>query len=130
MPQARLAAAAVGSVLGLALLSGCADMRDEVQNVLDDNEPRTLAFECDDDRDFRARLSGDRDEARVDVGEDTYELNLTDRDEGRRVYSNEDDVRLTIGDNEANSAHPRRGGLPQLRKGVSDGAKSGAACPT
>jgi hypothetical protein len=106
MPQARLAAAAIGSVLGFALLSGCADMRDEVQNVLDDNEPRTLAFECDDDRDFSVRLTGDRDEARVDVGQETYELNLADRDEGRRVYSNEDDVRLTIGDNEANLRIP------------------------
>jgi hypothetical protein len=75
-------------------------MRDEVQNILDDNEPRTLAFECDDDRDFRVRFTSDRDEARVDVGEDEYDLNLTDRDDGRRVYSNDDDVRLTVGDGE------------------------------
>jgi hypothetical protein len=106
MARGRLAAAAIGGGLGLALLSGCADMRDEVQNVVDDNEPRTLAFECDDDLDFSVRLTGDRDEAPVDAGQETYELNLTDRDEGRRVYSNEDDVRLTIGDTETNLRIP------------------------
>jgi hypothetical protein len=89
--------------LGVALLAGCANLEEDIQDVLGDgdNEPRTLAFECDDDREFRARLSGDREEARVDVGDETYELELTDRDDGQRVYSNEDGVELTVGEGEA-----------------------------
>jgi hypothetical protein len=88
--------------LGIALLAGCADVQDQVQDVLgtEDNEPRTLAFECDDDLDFSARLSGNREEARVDVGDETYELDLTDRQDGDRVYSDEEGVELTLGDEE------------------------------
>jgi hypothetical protein len=93
---------AVIGVLGVALLAGCANVQDQVQDVLgtEDNEPRTLAFECDDDRDFTARLSGSREEARVDVGDETYELDLTDREDGDRVYTNDEGVRLTVGDDE------------------------------
>src|SRR5919106_192470 len=69
-------------VLGVALLAGCANLEDGIQDVLGDrdDEPRTVAFECDDDREFVARLSGDREEVRVDTGDETYELELTDRD--------------------------------------------------
>ena len=90
------------SVLGVALLAGCANLEEEIDAVLGDrDEPRTLAFDCDDDREFIARLSGDREEARVDIGDETYELDLTDRDDGDRVYSNDDGVELTVGDDEA-----------------------------
>ena len=93
---------AVVSVLGVALLAGCANLEDEIDAVLDrDDEPRTLAYECDDDREFVARLSGDRDEARVDIGDETYDLDLTDRDDDERVYSNDDGVQLTVGEDEA-----------------------------
>ena len=100
MPRVPLA---MIGLLGVALLAGCADVQDQVQDVLGtgDNEPRTLAFECDDDRDFTARLSGDREEARVDVGDETYQLDLTDRENGDRVYRNEDGVELTVGDDQA-----------------------------
>lgn len=98
----RVPFAMLGGALGLALLAGCANLEDQVQDVLGgDNEPRTLAFECDDDKDFTARLSSDRDEARVDVGDDIYELDLTDRDGGDRIYSNDDGVELTVGDDQA-----------------------------
>jgi hypothetical protein len=96
----RVPFATIG-VLGVALLAGCANLEEEVQDVLGNDEPRTLAFECDDDQEFTARLSGDRDEARVDVGDEAYELELTDRDDGQRVYSNDDGVELTVGDEEA-----------------------------
>ncbi len=104
MPRARSAAPAIGGALALALLSGCADMRDDVQDVLADfdDEPRTLAFACDDDRDFRVRLSSDREEARVDIGDETYRLEDAGRDDGQRVYRDDDnEVRLTMGDDKA-----------------------------
>jgi hypothetical protein len=100
-----LAVAAIGGALGFTLLSGCADMRDEVRDIIGDgdNEPRTLAFDCDDNRDFRVRLSGDRAEARVDADGRTYRLEEAGRDDGQRVYRDDDnEVRLTIGDDQAN----------------------------
>jgi hypothetical protein len=101
MPRVPLVV--LGGALGLSLLAGCADLENQVQDVLGnrDDEPRTLAFDCDDNRDFTARLSGDREQARVDVGDESYRLDLTDREDGDRVYSNDDGVRLTVGDDEA-----------------------------
>jgi hypothetical protein len=92
MPQARLVAAAIGSVLGLVLLSGCADMRDEVSDIIGDgdDEPRTLAFACDDNRDFQVRLSGDREDARVEAEGRTYRLTEAGREDGQRVYRDDD----------------------------------------
>jgi hypothetical protein len=104
MPRARLAGVMIGGAFGLALLSGCADMQDQMQDVLGegDDEPRTLAFECDNDRDFRVRLSGDRQEARVEVDDRTYRLEETEREGGRRVYRDEDnEVRLIMSNGEA-----------------------------
>ena len=90
-------------VLSAALLAGCANLEEGVQDVLGDmdDEPRLYAFECDDDREFMARVSGDREEVLVDIGDESYELDLTDRDNGDRVYSNEDGVELTVGDDQA-----------------------------
>ena len=100
MPRVPLAM--IGGVVGVALLAGCANLEDEIDAVLgDDDEPRTFAFECDDDREFMARVSRDREEVLVDVGDESYELDLTDRDNGDRVYSNDDGVELTVGDDEA-----------------------------
>jgi hypothetical protein len=108
MARARLAAAATGGALVLALLSGCADMQDSMQEILGDrdDEPRTLTFECDDDREFSVRISGDREEARVETRGRDYRLEEEGRDDGRRVYTNEDDVRLTIGEGEADLRIP------------------------
>jgi Membrane-bound lysozyme-inhibitor of c-type lysozyme len=76
-----------------------------MQDVLggrDDDEPRTLAFECDNNQELRVRLSSDRQEARVEVDDQTYRLEEAGRDNGQRVYSDDDDdVRLTVGDDEA-----------------------------
>jgi hypothetical protein len=90
----------VSGALGLAVLVGCETM-DEIMGDRDDDGPRTVVFNCDDDRKFSARLSADRDEARVDTGEDTYDLEQTGRDGDFRVYGNDDDVRLEISNEEA-----------------------------
>ena len=101
MPRVPLAM--IGGVVGVALLAGCANLEDEIDAVLgdQDREARTVAFECDDDRDFTARLSGDREEVRVDVGDERYDLDLADRDDDERMYSNDDGVQLTIDNEEA-----------------------------
>jgi hypothetical protein len=104
MPRAGLTAAAMGGAVGLALLSGCADMQDNVQDVLGDlsGESRTMVFECDDDRDLTVRLSDDREEAYVDADGRDYELEEAGEDDGRHVYSDDDDdVRLTLGNDDA-----------------------------
>jgi hypothetical protein len=85
---------------GLVLLSGCADMQD-VLGSRDDDEPRTLAFECDNNQDLRVRLSSDREEARVEVDDQEFLLEEAGRDNGQRVYSDNNDVRLTVSDDEA-----------------------------
>jgi hypothetical protein len=99
----RVPFAMLGGALGLALLAGCAKMEDQVQDAMgtEDNEPLTLAFECDADLDFSASLSGTREDAQVLVSDKTYELHLSGREDGDRVYTNEDGVRLTVGDEDA-----------------------------
>ncbi len=52
-------------------------------------------------RDFSARFSGDREEVRIDAGGRSYDLEHTDRDNGMRVYTNEDDVELRVDEDEA-----------------------------
>jgi hypothetical protein len=102
MPQFRHAAPAV--LLGLLLVAGCADLRDEIEEIAGDNDddrPRTVAYACDDDREFAARFSGDRDEVRVDTGGRSYDLDYTDDDDGRRIYTNNSDVELRVDDDEA-----------------------------
>jgi hypothetical protein len=37
----------------------------------------------------------------VEVGDESYRLDLTDRENGDRVHSSEDGVRLTVGEDEA-----------------------------
>ncbi|HEX6114347.1 MAG TPA: hypothetical protein VFZ10_18770 [Geminicoccaceae bacterium] len=100
----RIPIAVLSGALGLALLAGCETMEERFNEIAgddDDDEPRVVAFDCDDDRDLRVRLSGDRDEARVSAGDEVYELERTGRDDGRQVYSNDDGVRLEISNEEA-----------------------------
>ena len=47
------------------------------------------------------RLSGDRDAARVDAGDEEYDLECTRREDGRHVYAHDDGVRLEISDERA-----------------------------
>jgi hypothetical protein len=94
------AAAALGGAAVLALLTGCAGLED----ILDGGrqEPRTVTYECAGDREFVGRFSADREEIRVWADDEEYELQLTGRENGRRVYSDDDNaVRLTVGGDEA-----------------------------
>ena len=98
---------AFGGILGLYMLTGCSELQDRMKEIADgqDNQPRHLAFVCDHDRKFTARLSSDRDQAQVDTGSKTYELDYTGRDNGMRVYSDADKkVRLNLGHDKANLA--------------------------
>jgi hypothetical protein len=107
MSRGRLAAAMSGT-LSLALLSGCANMQDNMEEVLGDigGGPRTMVFECDDDRELTVLLSDDGEEARVDADGRDYELEEADREDGNRVYTDDDDVRLTLGNDEAHLRVP------------------------
>ena len=100
--------AALGGAVAIALLAGCAELQTVVDDTLGGSGGgggvRTVAYECDDDQEFSARFSGDRDEVDVRTDDETYDLELADRDNGRRVYSesgddDDDEVRLTLGDN-------------------------------
>jgi hypothetical protein len=59
-----------------------------------------VAFDCEDNRRFRVNYNDDGDEAVVDTGDDSYRLDLRDRDGDRRVYEG-DDVALTVDGDEA-----------------------------
>ena len=119
-----VAASLAGTAAIVLLLAGCA----ELQNAMDDTlggsgmDPggRTVAYECEDNRDFSARFSGDRDDVRIRTGEGAYDLQLVSRRGDRRVYSDDDDagdndVRLTLGDNgrRARLDIPREGAFEQ-----------------
>jgi hypothetical protein len=98
----RLHAAA--PLLGLLLVTACADLRDEMDDLAgndDNNRTRTVTYECDGDREFVARFSGDRDDVRIDTGGRQYDLDYTDRDDGRRVYTNHEEVELRVDNDEA-----------------------------
>jgi len=101
--------AVVTVAAGLALLAGCADLDEQIDDVLGDDggdRVRAASFECDDGREFDLRLSDDRDEARVDTGDETYELERTGREEDRRVYTDDDGVRLEVSNREADLSIP------------------------
>ena len=105
MPRILYAMPVFAGVLGLSLLAGCADLRENVEEIVEDEDndgPRTVAFECDGGREFRARFSGDRDRAVVDAGNETYELEYTGQNDGMRIYRDDDDeVRLVVSNDEA-----------------------------
>jgi hypothetical protein len=98
--------AALGGAVAMLLLAGCAELQNTVDEAFGGSGgqgARTVAYECDDDRDFTARYSTDRDEVLVRTDDETYELELADRDDGRRVYTesgddDDDEVRLTVGE--------------------------------
>jgi hypothetical protein len=96
MSRVRLAAAAMSGALSLALLSGCTTAQDNMRTSA--AEGRTLTFECDNDLDFNVSLSNE--EAHVEAGGRDYRLAEAGQEGGRRVYTNEDDVRLAVGDND------------------------------
>jgi hypothetical protein len=95
---------AIAAALGAVLLAGCETMEEQIDRIAgndDDDGPRTVAFECAGDEDITVRLSGDRDDAQVAAGGEQYELEHTGSDDGRRLYTNDDGVRLEISNEEA-----------------------------
>ena len=103
------AVAALGGTAALFVLVGCAELED-VLGGAGRQGPRTVAYECDDDREFTARFSADREAVRIRTEDDkTYELELAGRRDGRRVYSDDDDeVHLTVGGGAAELRIPDR----------------------
>jgi hypothetical protein len=59
-----------------------------------------VEYRCDDDREMRVTYDGDGDRATVDAGDQTYRLELADRDGDRREYG-QNGVRLSVDGNEA-----------------------------
>jgi hypothetical protein len=97
-------AVAVPGLLGIAMLVGCADLQDKMDEITggSGSVPRNVAFACDDNQQFKAHFSSDREQARVDAGNKTYNLDYSGRDNGMRVYSDNDDkVRLSVGSEQA-----------------------------
>jgi hypothetical protein len=82
------APAIAGAVLAAAV-GGCAQ--------LETAGGTSVAYDCEDDRNFNASFSEDWDTASATTEDATYALTLTERDDGRFVYSDEDgDVRLIV----------------------------------
>lgn len=84
-----------------ALLAGCSNIRDAMDEASAEPGPTSVAFRCEDNRSFLAMVSEDRDQAFVETGDDTYELALVDRDGDRLAYANGDNVNLIVEDDEA-----------------------------
>lgn len=100
----RIPTAIIGGALGLALLAGCETVEEQFDRIAgddDDDGPRTVAFDCAGDEDLTVRLSDDRDHARVVARGEQYELEHTGSENGRRLYTNDDGVRLEISNDEA-----------------------------
>ena len=85
------------------LLAGCAGLEDLGESVGGgDNGSRSVVFDCDDDRRFAATFSGDRETVRVRTEDDTYRLELTDRDGDEHTYRDDDrEVRLVVDNDQA-----------------------------
>jgi hypothetical protein len=100
---------AVPGLFGLCMLAGCADLQDRIDQITGGQQsiPRSLAFACDNNRELNARFSSDREQARVDTGNKTYDLAYSGRDDGMRVYSDKDDkVRLSVSSDRAHLRIP------------------------
>jgi hypothetical protein len=85
----------------LALLAGCSNVQDAMDEASAEPGPESVAFRCDGDRGFLAMVSEDRDQAFVETGDDTYELVLVERDGDRLGFANDDNVNLIVEDDEA-----------------------------
>jgi hypothetical protein len=95
---------AVPGLFGLCMMAGCADLQDRIDEITGGQQsiPRNLAFACDNNRELTTRFSSDREQARVDTGNNSYDLQYSGRDNGMRVYSDNDEkVRLSVSSNRA-----------------------------
>jgi hypothetical protein len=98
MSRAAVSATLCGA---FALLVGCSNIQDAMDEASAEPGPESVAFRCEDNRSFLAMVSEDRDQAFVETGDDTYELALIERDGDRLGYANDDDVNLIVEDDEA-----------------------------
>jgi hypothetical protein len=94
MSRSMLAAALGGAVA--MTLGACANMSDTTEEG-----PTSVTFTCDDGRTFLAMFSEDRDRSFVRTDDETYELDLVDRDGDEFEYQDRDGVQLTV-DNDDN----------------------------
>ncbi|MGH6943367.1 MAG: hypothetical protein ACREH6_03985 [Geminicoccaceae bacterium] len=97
MPRRTLCFAFAGAA-AISLLAGCSSIQEAVDR---ESGPKTVAYRCDSDRDFAAVFSTDGDQAFVETGDKTYELNRAGHDNGAAVYTNRDNVELTVDGNDA-----------------------------
>lgn len=84
------------------LLVGCdgggrGNNRFDFSGLTGDDEVR---YRCDGGRGFRVTYGQDGDRATVDIGDETYRLDLEDRDGRRRIYGGKK-VTLTVNGDEA-----------------------------
>jgi hypothetical protein len=98
MSRAAVSATLCGA---FALLVGCSNIQDAMDEASAEPGPESVAFRCEDNRSFLAMVSEDRDQAFVETGDDTYELALVERDGDRLGYANDDNVNLIVEDDEA-----------------------------
>jgi membrane-bound inhibitor of C-type lysozyme len=89
--QTRRAASALAVGTASLLAAACTDRG---------RDRRTAEYRCDEDRRFEVTFRDDGDEAEVRTRNRTYDLDLEDRDGGRRTYG-DGDVVLTVEGDEA-----------------------------
>jgi membrane-bound inhibitor of C-type lysozyme len=102
--QTRRAASALAVGTASLLAAACTDLD---RGILGDlgggdrgRDRRTAEYRCDEDRRFEVTFRDDGDEAEVRTRNRTYDLDLEDRDGGRRTYG-DGDVVLTVEGDEA-----------------------------
>lgn len=79
-----------GAAAALALLGGCAQMQDNMDDILSDTGLTATSFACDDDRELRLSFANGGEEATLRSGGETVRLALVDTREGgdTRIYEN------------------------------------------
>ena len=78
------------AVLTFASLGGCAQMQENVDDILSDTGLASTAFECDDDRNLQLSFADGGEEATIRSRGETVRLDLVDTREngGTRIYEN------------------------------------------
>jgi hypothetical protein len=93
MSRCMLAAAFGGALV--VTLGACANMSD-----MQDDGPTSVTYTCEDGKTFLAMFSEDRERSFVRTDDETYELDLVDRDGDEFEYQDRDGVQLTVDDDD------------------------------
>lgn len=102
MKTPSLASAVLTLVPAAAILTGC-DVGGRGNSPFDFTGltgEEDVRYRCDGDRGFRVSYDRDGDRATVDTGDETYRLDLEDRDGRRRTYGG-NSVTLSVNGDEA-----------------------------